>query len=325
MKAESFKKILNSLRTLNSSQFRRLSDNINEIQIEKIVPVELETKIENILCPHCQTGRIIRWGKRNDLQRYHCKDCRKTFNSLTKTPLARLRKKGLWLMYSECIREGLSVRKAAKICKVHKNTAFRWRHRFLENIKSIKADHLHGIVEADETYFLRSEKGNKNLTRMPRKRGGKATKRGLSKEQVCVFVSRDRNKNTFDKIFDSFTAKNLADEFLNVIDKDALFCSDSKSVFKKFVKENNIIHGVLNSSKRERVKKEIVHIQNVNSYHSKLKDWMKRFNGVATKNLENYLSWYRELDEFKEDLTPLTILIRAKFGGEYKKQPLTVT
>jgi hypothetical protein len=52
---------------------------------------------------------------------------------------------------------------------------------------------------------------------------------------------------------------------------------------------------------------------------------MDRFNGVATKYLENYLSWYRELDEFKEDLTPLTILIRAKLGGEYKKQPLTVT
>lgn len=97
---------------------------------------------------------------------------------------------------------------------------------------------------------------------------------GLSKEQVCVFVSRDRNKNTFYKIFDSFIARNLADEFLNIIDKDVLFCSDSKSVFKKFVKENNIIHGVLNSSKGERVKREIVHIQNINSYHSKLKGWI---------------------------------------------------
>jgi|LGVF01.2.fsa_nt_gb transposase-like protein len=325
METKSFKQLLISLRTLNSSQFRRLSNDINVIRIEKIVPVELETKIENLLCPYCQSGSFVRWGKRNDLQRYHCKDCHKKFNSLTKTPLARLRKKGLWLMYSECLKEGLSVRKTANICNVHKNTAFRWRHRFLENIKSIKADHLHGIVEADETYFLRSEKGNKNLTRKPRKRGGKASKRGLSKEQVCVFVSRDRNKNTFDRIFDSFTAKNLANEFLNIIDKDALLCSDSKSVFKKFVKENKIIHGVLNSSKGERVKKGIVHIQNVNSYHSKLKNWMTRFNGVATKNLENYLSWYRQLDEFKEELTPLTILIRAKFGGEYKKQPLTVT
>jgi len=228
-------------------------------------------------------------------------------------------------MNSECILAGFSVRKTAKICNVHNNTAFRWRHRFLENLKSIKADHLQGIVEADETYFLRSEKGNKNLTRIPQKRGGKAAKRGLSEEQVCVFISRDRNKNTFDRIFDSFTAKNLTEEFLNIMDKDALFCSDSKSVFKKFVKENNISHGVLNSSKGERVKKGIVHIQNVNSYHSKLKDWMSRFNGVATKYLENYLSWYRGLDEFKEDLIPLTILIRAKFGGKYKKQPLTVT
>jgi hypothetical protein len=66
MKAKSFKKLLNSLRTLNSSQFRRLSDDIDAIQIEKIVSVELETKIENLSCPHCQSGSINRWGKRND-------------------------------------------------------------------------------------------------------------------------------------------------------------------------------------------------------------------------------------------------------------------
>ncbi len=52
---------------------------------------------------------------------------------------------------------------------------------------------------------------------------------------------------------------------------------------------------------------------------------MVRFNGVATKYLENYISWYRELDEFKDRLTPKTILLRAKSGGEYKKQPLIMT
>jgi hypothetical protein len=50
------------------------------------------------------------------------------------------------------------------------------------------------IVESDETFFLESDKGKKNLThRKPRKRGGSASKRGISKEQICVVVAYDRN------------------------------------------------------------------------------------------------------------------------------------
>ena len=47
--------------------------------------------------------------------------------------------------------------------------------------------HLDGVVEADETFTNISYKGNhKNfsLPRMPFKREGKASKRGLSKEKV---------------------------------------------------------------------------------------------------------------------------------------------
>jgi hypothetical protein len=35
------------------------------------------------------------------------------------------------------------------------------------------------------------------------------------------------------------------------------------------------------------------HINNVNAYHGRLKEWMRRFHGVATKNLPSYLSWRR--------------------------------
>jgi hypothetical protein len=38
------------------------------------------------------------------------------------------------------------------------------------------------------------------------------------------------------------------------------------------------------------------HVQNVNAYHSRLKTWVRKFNGVATRYLENYLGWFRTLD-----------------------------
>lgn len=50
----------------------------------------------------------------------------------------------------------------------------------------------------DETYFLYSEKGKRNISeRKSRKRGGKAKYRGISNDQICVLVARDRQKMTF--------------------------------------------------------------------------------------------------------------------------------
>ena len=38
------------------------------------------------------------------------------------------------------------------------------------------------------------------------------------------------------------------------------------------------------------------HVQNVNAYHSRLKTGVRKFNGVATRYLENYLGGFRTLD-----------------------------
>ncbi len=55
-----------------------------------------------------------------------------------------------------------------------------------------------GIVEMDETYSLYSEKGKRNIEgRKPRKRGGSSKFRGISHEQVCVLIARDRQKFTY--------------------------------------------------------------------------------------------------------------------------------
>ena len=42
------------------------------------------------ICPHCQSKNVGSWGRACGLKRYRCRDCRKSFNALTKTPLARL-------------------------------------------------------------------------------------------------------------------------------------------------------------------------------------------------------------------------------------------
>jgi len=326
MKTSRFKRWIHSLERLNTQQERILQELLLAKATRKEVSHLLETPYQQITCPHCNGNNSVRWGKRNDLQRYRCKSCQKTFNSLTGTPLAHLHRKGHWLDYAHCLKEGLTVRKAAETCNIHRNTAFRWRHRFLENSKSVKAKQLQGIVEASETAFLKSEKGNKHLGRSPRKRGFKPESQDRNQEVVYVFVSRDRNKNTFDSIFETFTTETLSRQLPEHISSDVLFCSARKEIYRRFTKEHQLRHGTLNLARGEWIKKDIVHLKNVRAYHRRMHEWIRyRFRGVATKYLENYISWLRELDEFSGKITPQTILLRAKKAGPYKDLPYLVT
>jgi hypothetical protein len=50
-----------------------------------------------------------------------------------------------------------------------------------------------------------------------------------------------------------------------------------------------------------------LHINNVNAYHGRLKQWLARFNGVATKNLPNYLGWRRALEALGRPSCPANL------------------
>ena len=104
-------------------------------------------------CPHCAGREVVGWGRSHGLLRFRCKSCGRTFNALTKTPMAHLRKKEKWLDHARAMIEGKSLAKTAALCGVHPTTAFRWRHRFLRAPASDKPRGLRGIVEADETSF----------------------------------------------------------------------------------------------------------------------------------------------------------------------------
>ena len=138
---------------------------------------------------------------------------------------------------------------------------------------------------------------------------------------VCVLVARDRNKNTSDGILKRFNCQEINDQISSTLHRDILMCTDSKAAYLKYGELKNIRHGKVHLSKGVREVKDIVHLYNVNSYHRRLKSWMVRFRGVATKYLDSYLSWFRELDEFNMQITDLELLLRAKTIRNYYHQP----
>jgi hypothetical protein len=180
---------------------------------------------------------------------------------------------------------------------------------------------LHGIAEADEAYLLESEKGSRHLARKARHRGGAASQRGTSKEQVCILIARDRTGQTLDFVTGRgpVSKAQLHECLPPVLDDDALLVSDSNAVYHYFALEAGITHEAINLRAGVRVRGAI-HVQNVNAYHSRFRGWIGRFHGVATHYLPNYLGWLRGLDGKRLD-TPETLLSSAV--GSFPHLPVT--
>ena len=248
-------------------------------------------------CPYCAHEKIARWGRGNGLQCYWCRVCHRQFTPLTNTPLSGLRKREKWATFLQALEDGLSVRKAAERIGVNHKTTFLWRHRFLAGPAKTKPTRLRGIVESDETFVRRSRKGERRMERPSRKRGTKVPNTGMDPEHwVPVLVARSRGAVTTDAILPEVTTQTLKNALVSVLDKEAVLCHDGLPQYFTLAKETGIAHRTVYVAHGKRVVKGIFHIQNVNAYHSRLKEWLERFHCVATKYLPNYLGWKRFLE-----------------------------
>jgi transposase-like protein len=312
MRQRELKRLKAMVAKLTFAQRRELMDELGtDAEAAASVGI-IEAQGKEAGCPHCGNGHVVRNGSASGLQRYKCRICGRTFNALTGTPLARLRQKSKWIVQAEVLRDGMTITQAAKRLKVARSTAFRWRHRFMAVPKTIQAQSLAGIAEADETFFLHSRKGQRGLDRKPRRRGGRAAKRGLSKEQVPVLVARDRSGATANIILAADGKVDLVAALKPLLPSDTILCTDGSSVLAAAVKEIGVTHRPVNVSAGRRVIAGVYHIQNVNAFDSRLKNWIRRFHGVATKYLDSYLGWFRTLDRSSSPgLQPASLLALA--------------
>lgn len=310
MKKWKTNELINTVTTMSVEEILSLDRAVKSRIGELDGSIIIQNKSDSIkACPGCGSINFKKIGMRNGKQRFKCNEslCGRTFTPLTNTPFARLRYPDKHLANAKCMIEGLTVRQAADKMGVHRNTAFRWRHRFLRQIETIQPTQLNGIVEADETFFKESYKGQKTtgkkggnpavLGRKAKHRGMPAEKRGLSREQIPVLVARDRGTGkTLSLVIATTNANDISNAILPILARDAELISDSAPAYRKMAKKHGIYLRVVPRSKKHKTSGAL-HINNVNAYDSRLKGWMFRFRGVATKYLSNYLGWHRLLDE----------------------------
>jgi len=112
---------------------------------------------------------------------------------MTASPISGTHHPHKWLKYFQMMVEGMTLPKIAQELDIHVSTAFYWRHKILNALRSLGFATLKGIIESDETYFLESDKGKKQIGHCkPCKRGGVAKKRSIS-DEAC-------KKNVFSPI-----------------------------------------------------------------------------------------------------------------------------
>ena len=214
--------------------------------------------------------------------------------STINTPLYRLKRVEKCQKFLACMLDSLTVRKSAMRCGINKNTAFSWRHKFLIRLTSQNETRMRGIIEMDETLFRYSEKGSRKLSRAAHKRGKDKAGRGRKKgDWVPVLIAKDRENHVFDNCLENETANSLKVLLSQKIEAESVICTDSFRSYKLMCKDLNLAHKPVNLSKGLRVIDKVFHIQNVNAYHARLHNWMKRFHGMATKYLPDYLAWRR--------------------------------
>jgi len=148
-------------------------------------------------CPKCQSQSIIGHGQYRNRKRYMCKECNSTFNEMSDTILAGLKKPDKFQQSVELLIDSISIRKVVIKIGVSIHTAFDWCHKVLSGLTTIIATKMEGLVECDDKQMSISQKGDKHLNWPPYKRpSDRKTKRGVSNDEIFIVVSTDRKGNS---------------------------------------------------------------------------------------------------------------------------------
>ena len=259
---------------------------------------------EGLRCPHCGAGVVQKWGRCRGRQRYRCRRCRRTFSDLTGTPAAYLKKVELLPEYAVCLQESLSVRDAAARLHIHPSTAFRWRHRLLGGLSRGQAAELRGWIEIGFDWFPHSRKGERGIAdRPPRRRGTRCWVRFRGR-RAYVVMACDRLGRVVTAL--ARTGRVDADAIAHVLSAhvrgvpaltapEGPFGPTARLARRKGWEFCRARGGMLDARPWP------AHVRTIRSYRLRLRRWLPRFHGVATKYLPNYLIWHLALDSARRN------------------------
>ncbi len=258
--------------------------------------------VDGVACPRCAAKPCPRWGRFKGRQRYKCHACRRTFSDLTGTPAAYTKRIEQWWRYACLMQLGKPIRQSARHVDIHPCTAFRWRHVILRAYDAADSTTLAGWIEVGSEWFAYSEKGSRNLSRPARRRGLREPWPDACKG-VNVLIAADRHGDVSSTLVGPANARSLYRSDL-AASLDGRVSDHATLVMPvgpygpgaAYSRSHRLDYVDCRPSLNPRRNAPIAHVRTVNAYARRLKQWIRRFRGVATKYLNNYLAWHRACD-----------------------------
>ena len=279
-------------------------------------------------CPRCGCPEFIKKGRgRKGEQRWLCRGCGRTFGAATRGLLANSKlDASAWLELARCMVDRVPLRECARRCATSLPTAWFMRHRMCEVMASRLAAfrvERGTSCQVDGTFLDEDLSGNwsrSSAFEMPREphRNGKGVKvRGISNLKVCVVCG----------------ANDLGDSFCELSNRGRASGGDIERVLSGKIAEGSIVStdmhssyprvlsgmGVAAHNRYDAGDRSDGDINMVNALHSRLKEFLAPFHGVATRRLQHYLDWFCYREQFrKSDADRREVTFADAAAGRYK-------
>lgn len=191
-----------------------------------------------------------------------------------------------------------SLNKTAADIDVHPDTAFRMRHKLLVFLgKTTDCDVLSAPSELDETFFRESHKGLPVDYLPPRKRGGKTDKNGISDDLVCLTTGVERQGTAYVQAYNM--GRPSSDEveplFKDHVNPGTFFWVDGERCFPPLFDRYHCDYYTIKSGTKP---DQVNHLNNVNSFHDRIKDLYRHYRGVATVYINRYANLFSLKQKF---------------------------
>lgn len=251
-----FKKIVEHYSKNNKANFEK--------EMETVVTSSLQNKLIklgiNTNCPYCDSNKITKKGKRNNIQVFLCKDCGKKFTAFTNTILEKTRWHwDIWIKVLEMTINNYSLSAMITVLEedfgcagINRKTVWLWRMKLIHALASIQQPVLTGIVQVDETFIREAQKGSRELVsylskddeRKPRY-GRKPSKYGIMGPEFATLVTAvDDRGYCVCKVssLGKLTKEIFVDLFEKHLNNPAYICSDVNDVYDNYCRLFNIPH-----------------------------------------------------------------------------------
>lgn len=253
------------------------------------------------VCPKCgavEPGFIKGGFSNSGKQMLRCPVCKKRF-VIDRGQLTYYshQSEAKWDQLIEDTFAQISIEDTAEKLEISTYTVWRMRMKLLHAFEQLMMNTLlSDEIELDEKYFLNSHKGTQIDGVEGRKRGGSATKRGLSNEQICLPTAIQRSGNAV--LMATNTATPSAEDIMKIaphISEHCMAWLDGKKAYNKLLETKHCGKMVLKDHTEYTA---IDHINNVNSFHRTIEEWYTYYRGVASKYINRYAALFVLVREY---------------------------